>query len=126
MKTIINSISRRQIQGKFGPVDIVTIQVGGKQTYLSGFDNKGEMKNWTVGQEIDIEITKKLYTDKQGQQREGYNFRIPSRLDRLEARVKILEETILTEGQLALEPRGAALPESPPAKEDFNMSEIPF
>ena len=98
----ITKITRTPKTGKFGPYELITIQMNGKQTWVSGFDNRGETKDWKEGMTILLDIYEKPWVGTDGAVHQGWNFKIPKKVDLLEERVKVLEEKIeqLTNGNL--------------------------
>ena len=95
------------------PYKKIAIQTDKHAGYLSDFifRDDDEKKSWKVGDEVEIMVY---------QNGDYKNFKLPTRLDRLEIRVNELEELIKTpDGRNIKEPN-----EYP--KEEVNVEDIPF
>lgn len=64
---------------------LLNIKVEGKDYEIKGFANK-TTEEWTVGSIVNLEI--------KNDQKWGWQFKIPTATDNLEARVDVLEETV--------------------------------
>lgn len=99
MKVKITTIQRKETtHPKYGRSELVTIQIDNPDyegMYISNFDKAGITKDWKVGAEVEIEsIVSQKYTDKNGVEREAWNWKVLSRTAIMETALTLMK-TIL-------------------------------